>query len=152
MKVEVNYDLNRKVEDQLFIEAKEENTLINNIIDLCDKGIEIVGYLNNCAHKINLNNIFYFKSIESKTYAISNKDKYLIKGKSLESIYERIKEKRDFVQISQSTIINLKYVKEFDLSFVGTIRCLLINGDFELVSRRKVGILKQKIKNMEEKI
>ena len=46
--------------------------------------------------------------------------------------------KCSFVRISNSDIVNLKKVKGFDLSFVGTICVSLSNGTVTYVSRRYV--------------
>ena len=50
---------------------------------------------------------------------------------------------KTFVRISSSDIINLKKVKSFDLSFVGTICITLSNGTVTYVSRRSVAKIKQ---------
>lgn len=51
-------------------------------------------------------------------------------------------DKRHFVRISNSEIINLKRVKGFDLSFTGTIRVALTNGETTFVSRRYMSKIK----------
>lgn len=48
-----------------------------------------------------------------------------------------------FVRISNSEIINLKKVKNFDLSFVGTISVEMANGTTTYVSRRYVAKIKK---------
>ena len=48
-----------------------------------------------------------------------------------------------FVRISNSEIVNLKKVKNLDLSFVGTICMELSNGDVSYVSRRYVSKIKR---------
>ena len=50
---------------------------------------------------------------------------------------------RSFARISNSEILNLKKVQGFDLSFTGTIRVLLLNGESTYVSRRYVGKIKK---------
>ena len=50
---------------------------------------------------------------------------------------------RSFARISNGEIINLKKVKGFDLSFVGTICVTLSNGTVTYVSRRYVSKIKQ---------
>lgn len=50
---------------------------------------------------------------------------------------------RSFVRISNGEIINLKRVRGFDLSFVGTICVTLSNGTVTYVSRRYVSKIKQ---------
>ncbi|MDE5616672.1 MAG: LytTR family transcriptional regulator, partial [Clostridia bacterium] len=49
---------------------------------------------------------------------------------------------KTIVRISNSEIINLKFVKKFDLSFNGTICVLFSNGSVTYVSRRYVSKIK----------
>ena len=49
----------------------------------------------------------------------------------------------NFVRISNSEIINLKKVKNFDLSFTGTILVRLSDGSTSYVSRRYVSKIKK---------
>ena len=48
-----------------------------------------------------------------------------------------------FVRISNSEIVTLRRVKGFDLSYTGTIRVALSNGDTAFVSRRYMGRIKK---------
>ena len=50
---------------------------------------------------------------------------------------------RRFARISNSEIINLHKVKNFDLSYAGTIRVTMKNGDTTYVSRRYVSRIKK---------
>ena len=56
---------------------------------------------------------------------------------------ENILDKTKFVRISKSEIINLKAVKNFDLSFTGTISVEMKNGKISYVSRRFVSKIKK---------
>ena len=56
---------------------------------------------------------------------------------------ENILDKTKFVRISKSEIINLKAVKNFDLSFTGTISVEMKNGKISYVSRRFVAKIKK---------
>ena len=56
---------------------------------------------------------------------------------------EQRPERHDFARISNGEIINLKQVKGFALSFVGTICVSLSNGTVTYVSRRYVSKIKQ---------
>ena len=51
---------------------------------------------------------------------------------------EALLDKERFVRISQSEIINLKKVKRFDFSAIGTIGVELENGESTWVARRRV--------------
>ena len=59
----------------------------------------------------------------------------------LYELEERLDKKR-FVRISNSEIVNLGKVRGFDLSFSGTIRVSLTNGTSTYVSRRYVSKIK----------
>lgn len=50
---------------------------------------------------------------------------------------------RRFVRISQSELVNLKQVRQLDLSLAGTIRMTLADGSSTFVSRRCVKKIKQ---------
>ena len=52
--------------------------------------------------------------------------------------FESKTDRRNFIRISRSEIVNLDYVKRLDLSFTGTIAVELVNGDVSYVSRRKL--------------
>lgn len=52
--------------------------------------------------------------------------------------FESKADRRNFIRISRSEIVNLDYVKRLDLSFTGTIAVELANGDVGYVSRRKL--------------
>ena len=52
--------------------------------------------------------------------------------------FESKADRRNFIRISRSEIVNLDYVKRLDLSFTGTIAVDLANGDVSYVSRRKL--------------
>lgn len=52
--------------------------------------------------------------------------------------FESKADRRNFIRISRSEIVNLDYVKRLDLSFTGTIAVELVNGDVSYVSRRKL--------------
>jgi DNA-binding LytR/AlgR family response regulator len=80
---------------------------------------------------------------------------YIVNRKILiqtsERLYEVRKNLRDleemldsesFIRISQSEILNLKRVKNFDFSSTGTIEVELENGDKTYVSRRRVKEIK----------
>lgn len=76
-----------------------------------------------------------------KVFAVTNSGEYVIRLRLYE-LEERL-DKNKFVRISNSEIINLKKVENFDLSFTGTICVKLSNGTVTYVSRRYVARIKQ---------
>ena len=76
-----------------------------------------------------------------KVFAVTDKGEYTVRLRLYE-IEERLNPNQ-FVRISNSEIINLKKVNNFDLSFTGTIRVELTNGTAAYVSRRYVSKIKK---------
>ncbi len=81
-----------------------------------------------------------------KVFAATNKGEYILRLRLYE-IENRLPSNQ-FIRISNSEIINLKKVNNFDLSFTGTICVKLSNGITTYVSRRYVPKLKKDIRNM----
>ena len=73
-------------------------------------------------------------------FAATDKGEYTLRLRLYE-MEERLNPKQ-FVRISNSEIINLKKVKNFDLNFAGTICVELVNGTKTYVSRRFVSRIK----------
>ena len=76
-----------------------------------------------------------------KVFAVTPKGEYFLRLRLYE-MEERLNPDR-FVRISNSEIINLKKVKNFDLSFTGTISVEMTNGTTTYVSRRYVAKIKK---------
>lgn len=76
-----------------------------------------------------------------KVFAVTQKGEYALRLRLYE-IEQRLPS-HQFVRISNSEIINLKKVNNFDLSFTGTICVKLVNGTITYVSRRYVSKLKK---------
>ncbi len=86
--------------------------------------------------------IYRIFSMTGKVYAETRDKKYLLRLRLYE-LEERLN--GSFVRISNSEIVNLNKVKNFDLSFVGTICVSLSNGIVTYVSRRYVAKIKQQL-------
>ncbi len=52
---------------------------------------------------------------------------------------------RNFVRISKSEIVNIRKIKNLDMSVTGTIRLIMKNGYETYVSRRNVAKIKEKL-------
>lgn len=76
-----------------------------------------------------------------KVFAVTDQGEYTLRLRLYE-LEERLDPHR-FVRISNSEIINLKKVINFDLSFAGTIYVKLSNGTVTYVSRRYVSKIKK---------
>ncbi len=76
-----------------------------------------------------------------KVVAVTDKGEYVLRLRLYE--IENLLLTDQFIRISNSEIINLKKVNNFDLSFTGTICVKLSNGVTTYVSRRYVPKLKK---------
>ncbi len=78
---------------------------------------------------------------EGKVFAATEDGVYQLRLRLYE--LENRLDKKSFVRISNSEIVNLKKVKSFDLGFTGTICVSLSDGAATYVSRRYVSKIKQ---------
>lgn len=76
-----------------------------------------------------------------KVFAVTDKGAYSVRLRLYE-LEDRL-DANQFVRISNSEIINLKKVQNFDLSFTGTICVKLSNGTLTYISRRYVSKIKK---------
>lgn len=90
---------------------------------------------------LEINELIQIYASEGKVYALNPNGKYLLKLRLYE--VEKRLPTNQFVRISNSEIINLKNVKNFDLSISGTICVKLSNGNTTYVSRRCVAKIKK---------
>ena len=99
------------------------------------------GFRNDTLEVLEESDIFRLYASAGKVYAVTSRGEYTLRLRLYE-LEERL-EKDSFVRISNSEIINLKKVKNFDLSFTGTICVSLSDGTVTYVSRRYVNKIKQ---------
>lgn len=90
---------------------------------------------------LDLKEVIRFYSLNKKVYAYTNKSNYEI-NKRLYELQETL-DKKNFVRVSNTDIVNLDYVKRLDFSFKGTIAIELKKGDSVYVSRSYLGEFKK---------
>jgi DNA-binding LytR/AlgR family response regulator len=126
----------RKIDDEI-------TEIINKLKEIENKNHKgaISGFKDDIVEIIDENKIIRIYSSMQKVMAETSQGTYLIKARLYE-LEERL-DKNNFVRISNSEIINLKRVVNFDLSFSGTICVNLDNKATTYVSRRFVGKIKE---------
>lgn len=141
MRIEVKIDSSYD-EPEVVIFTAEMTEEINALIDkLSDKGPEIIsGSKDDKIEIIEQDDLINIYANSGKVFAVTDNGEYILKLRLYE--VENILPKRQFVRISNSEIINLKKVKNFDLNFTGTILVKFENGKTTYVSRRYVKKLK----------
>lgn len=106
-----------------------------------DSSQMLVGFQNANAVLLEQAEIIRIYAADGKVYATTRNGDYPLRLRLYE--VELRLDKRWFVRISNSEIVNLKQVKGFDLSLAGTIRVSLSNGTTTYVSRRYVSKIKE---------
>lgn len=101
----------------------------------------LCGFRGDTLEVLEQSDILRIYSLNGKVFAATVKGEYKLRLRLYE-LEERI-DKKQFVRISKSEIINLKRVKNFDLSFTGAICVLMSDESVTYVSRRYVTKLKQ---------
>lgn len=101
----------------------------------------LIGFLDEKIKILNPAKIYRIYTENSKVFAESIDEKYLVK-KRIYQLEEILKSKK-FVRISNSELINLNLVDSFDLSYSGTISVKMKNNSKTFVSRRYVKKIKE---------
>ena len=142
MKIEIKIDEDC-TETKIVVVTSKVTEEVNEIV----KGLSseqpqmIAGFKDEQATMLEPNQIYRVYASEGKVYAEAENGMHLLRLRLYEA--EQRLAKCSFVRISNGEIINLKKVKGFDLSLVGTICVSLSNGTVTYVSRRYVAKIKQ---------
>lgn len=141
MQIEIKID-SSYVEPKVMILAAAMTEDVNRLIDKLSKETPqmISGSRNEKIEVIEQEDLVRVYANAGKVFAVTDKGEYTVRLRLYE-MEERLNSNR-FVRISNSEIINLKKVKNFDLSFTGTICVELVNGTTTYVSRRYVSKIK----------
>ncbi len=144
MKINVEIDENRE-DIEIIIKAPEINDNINLILEKLsdEKPKIIIGYEKQKAKIIKEDSIVRIYTANKKVFVVTKEVEYLIKIPLYEAL-ERLSQ-NNFIRISNTEIVNIQKIIEFDLSFTGTICIKLSNGDVSYVSRRYLSEIKRKL-------
>lgn len=142
MQLEVKID-SSYIEPKVIILTASMTEDVNIILNkLSDQAPQIIsGSKDNKIEVIEQADLIRIYASSGKVFAVTHKGEYALRLRLYE-IEERLPP-HQFVRISNSEIINLKNVNNFDLSFTGTICVKLANGTTTYVSRRYVSQLKK---------
>jgi DNA-binding LytR/AlgR family response regulator len=142
MQVEIKID-DSCIEPRVIIITDKVNDEINDILNmLSSKTPEVItGFYNDLAEILSPDDIIRIFAEDSKIFASVNSKEYILRQRLYE--LEEQLNKYSFVRISNSEIINLKKVRNFDLSLSGTICVTLSDGTATYVSRRYVSKIKK---------
>lgn len=141
MKIEIKID-DTAAETKVIIVTREVTESVQALVKRlsAEQPKVIAGFSEDTVRLLEQEGILRIYAADGKVFAVTEKGEFTLRLRLYE-LEERLDKKR-FVRISNSEIVNLGKVKGFDLSFSGTIRVSLTNGTSTYVSRRYVSKIK----------
>lgn len=142
MKIEIKLDENCSETKIVIVAGKmseEVSALAQRLSEETPQSI--LGFDGSAVMLLEPSEIFRIYAAIGKVFAVTEKKEYTLRMRLYEA-EERL-EGKGFVRISNSEIVNIKRVKKFDLSNVGTICVSLSDGTMSFVSRRYVSKIKK---------
>lgn len=142
MQIELKIDSSCN-EPRIIIMTDSMTEEIKSIVDKLSESIPqvISGIKDKKLEVLEQSDIIRIYANSGKIFAITDNGEYTLRLRLYE--IENKLNSNQFVRISNSEIINLKKVNNFDLSFTGTICVKLSNGETTYVSRRYVSKIKK---------
>ena len=137
-----------KDEVEIMLKASKDCTILNKIIEniqcISEQMDTIIGMQNNSISIIPVQDVIYFFSKEQHNYCKTEKGEFRLKKKMYE--LEENLDKKQFIRISNSCIANVKYIKNFDLSKIGSIVVRFMDDTTSLVSKRRISYVMKFLK------
>lgn len=149
MNIKINTNISSEIaETSITINAPKMTNEIQNIIKYISNinsiPNQIIASNNNEVYFIDLEKIICFFSKDKYNYLRTTEGTYRIKYKLYE--LEEMFKQKDFVRISNSCIINIRQVKCFDTSILGTVLVNLNDNTQEIVSKRNIAQIMKLLK------
>lgn len=142
MQVEVKIDSSYTEPKIVVLTASMTDEISDIVKKISNDAPQIIsGTRNDKVEVIEPHTLIRIYAASGKVFAVTEKGEYALRLRLYE-LEERLDGSR-FVRISNSEIINLQKVNNFDLSFTGTICVKLSNGGTTYVSRRYVSKIKK---------
>ncbi len=137
MKVEVIIDESLD-ENKVTIYAKKYSKDIENIRDmLTDRLLDkIVAFYDKEIFILSFDEIIRIFAQDGDVFVKTSNKSYKVRL-TLTELEKRL-DKKKFIRISRSEIVNVDYIKRLDLSFIGTIAVEFTNDEVSYVSRRRL--------------
>ncbi len=135
--------IDKEKEEQILIYAHEKTPLIESIERLIEDSCpKLTGYSENGASVLSPDEVYCFISENGKTYALTEKEKLVIKSRLyiIESTLGN-----GFVRLNQSCIANTNKIKRFEADIYGSLMVIFKNGYKDYVSRRQVKSVKERL-------
>lgn len=146
MKIDIDID-KRYEEIQVILRANEMNDETIEILEKLKttKNKYILGKSDKKVYIVDVKDIYFFYSENQKVFVETEDFRYEV-DERLYEIEENFKN-TSFIRVSKFSIVNLKKVKNIDMSFSGNLTINFINGKKESISRRYISKIKDYLKN-----
>lgn len=147
MKVGINID--HSVEEvEVLITAQEQsrtvNALYEHIVEFDKKSFEtLTAYRDDIAKIVNMTDVFRIYTGNQKVYIQTHQGEYAIRYRLYE--LEAALDKKQFLRISNSEIVNIKKIRDIDLSIIGRICIRFEDNTQTYVSRRYIPKIKKSL-------
>ena len=147
MKVGINID--HSVEEvEVLITAQEQsrtvNALYEHIVEFDKKSLEtLTAYRDDIAKIVNMTDVFRIYTGNQKVYIQTHQGEYAIRYRLYE--LEAALDKKQFLRISNSEIVNIKKIRDIDLSIIGRICISFADNTQTYVSRRYIPKIKKSL-------
>jgi DNA-binding LytR/AlgR family response regulator len=129
-------------EIEILIRCKQINEDIRRLLSMIKSSEErILGTLGEETYFIEPEDIFYFESVDKKTFMYTEKQVFETPFRLYEM--EEKLSKQDFFRASKSTIINISKIKSLSPKFNGRLDVLLENNEKLIISRQYVPVIKE---------
>lgn len=121
-------------EPEITIKCRDNNEQIKAIVDYLESiKVTLIGKKDGEKFVLNLQDIYYFESVENRTFAYVEKDVYEVNFR----IYELVEmyQNTTFIQVSKACIVNIKCIKKISTLVNGRILAVLENGEKMIITR-----------------
>lgn len=131
-------------EPEVTIRCSEHSEQINTIVDFLESiKVTLIGKKENEKFVLNLNDIYYFESVENRTFAYTLNDVYEISFRIYELV--DIYKNSSFIQVSKACVVNINYIKKISTLVNGRILAVLENGEKMIITRVYASEFKRKL-------
>lgn len=146
MKIDIDID-KRYEEIQVILRSNEMNDETIEILEKLKttKNKYILGKSDKKVYIVDVKDIYFFYSENQKVFVETEDFRYEV-DERLYEIEENFKN-TSFIRVSKFSIVNLKKVKNIDMSFSGNLTINFINCKKESISRRYISKIKDYLKN-----
>lgn len=142
--MKVNFEQDQKLNEQLVIlKAKEKTAQVDEWITFIEQKPKVIsGKIAGKSKRLLLQQVNRFYTSQKKVYAVCDEEEWIVVSR----LYElETQVTANFVRISNTEIINLDYVKEFELTKKGLILITFQSGALTSSSRRYLKKIKERL-------